>query len=123
MRRKFERERRIAAFRLAEPDAIDPHSRSRHNAFKVHENAVPFRAARNFEAPPVQGNELIFLLIEAVPGQTLIRVRHNDAFKASVVEVLVMSAFDRLWADLHSRLMGRIVLPAAPSVPGVSPNA
>src|SRR5580704_10422390 len=45
--------------------------------------------------PPVNGDKLILLVVEAMPWQPNIRVRNNDALKCGVIELPSMRAFDK----------------------------
>src|ERR1700730_693571 len=93
VRRKVKRERRVAALVLSQAGAVDPHRGSGHDAFKIHEDATAAGLGRKFEAPPVAGDELVGLLVKAVPRQPEVRMGHDDALKTGIIKVACVSAF------------------------------
>src|SRR5580700_4277350 len=94
VRRQIERKRRVATFVLAQPHTIDPNGRGGHDTFEVHENALAASLWGQTKTTPVNGNKLILLVVEAMPGQPDIRVRNNDVIKPRVVELRRVRSFD-----------------------------
>jgi hypothetical protein len=93
VRCKVKRERCVAALVLSHAGAVDPHRGGGHDAFKIHEDAMAAGLGWKFEAPPVAGDELVALLVKAVPGQPEVRMRHDDALKTGIIKVACVSAF------------------------------
>ena len=69
VRREVERERRVSALVFAQARAVDPHGRSGHGAFEIHEHTLAAGFGRKLETAAVAGDELVSLFVEAVPGQ------------------------------------------------------
>ncbi len=55
----------------AETHDTDPDRGGGHDALEVDENVAASRFGRRFEAPPINGDKLINLIIEAVPGRRI----------------------------------------------------
>ncbi len=87
MRREVEGEGRVAALVFAEAHAVDPDGGGGHHAFKIHENALAVRFRRQLEAAAIDGDELIGLVVEAVPGQADIGVRNRPRAQTRIVEI------------------------------------
>ena len=94
VRRQIEREGRVTAFVFAETRAIDPNCGGGHDAFEVDENMVTGGLGRQLEAATISGDELVGLVVKAVPGQANVGVGNDDAFEAGVVKVEVVRAFE-----------------------------
>src|SRR5690349_1827321 len=92
VRSQIEGKRRVSSFVFAEACAVDPDGRRGHHTFEVDEHVLAFGRWRKFEAAAVKGDELIRLLIKAVPGKRNIGVRDDDLVKLGVIEVLVVAA-------------------------------
>ncbi len=86
-----------AAFVFAEGDAVDPDGGGGHGAFEVDEDAVAFCGGGRFEAAAIGGDELVDLVVEAVPGQLDVGVGNDDGFEGGVVEGGEVCAFYLRW--------------------------
>ena len=84
---QLEGKRRVPALVLAEACAVEPHRGSGHHAFKVHKHALPAGFGWKLEMAPVDGNEFVVLIVEAVPGQADIGVRNHHPLETGIVEV------------------------------------
>ena len=76
--------------------AVDPDSGGGHHAFEVDEDALASRFRRKLEAAAIERDELVGLLVEAVPRQRDVGVRDHDAIEIGVVEIFVVPAFDHV---------------------------
>src|ERR1700722_19752920 len=52
---------------------------------------LPFGLRRQLEPPPIDRDNLVILVVEAVPRKPNIRVGNDDAIEARVVEILAVS--------------------------------
>src|SRR5207302_4972173 len=93
VRSQIEGKGRVSALVFAEACAVDPNGGSGHHAFEIDEHVLAFGRGRKFEAAAVKGDELIRLLIKAVPWKRNIGVRDDDLVKLGVIERLVVAAF------------------------------
>ena len=107
MRRKLERERRISSFVFAQLLAIDPDSGSGHHAFEIDENPLALGFFGQTKAAPVQGHELVLFFIKAMPGQADIGMRHDNSFKAGVVEIFLVPALKGLRTEAPITIDGK----------------
>ncbi len=79
--------------------------------------------------PPIDGDKLILLVIEAMPGQPNIRVWNNDAFKRGVVELPRVRSFDECMVvapipvDGKNQPAARRWQPRATELPASNPGA
>src|SRR5580658_10432211 len=94
VRGQIERKRRVATLVLAQPHAIDPNGRGGHDPFEVDENALATCLRGQTKTTPVNGNKLILLVVEAMPGQPDIRMRNDDVIKRRIVELPAVCSFD-----------------------------
>src|SRR6266852_7747291 len=84
--REFERKWSVSPFVLSQLMSIDPHRRSGHDAFEIHENVLALRLRGNFEMPAIGRNELVRRLIKAMPRQTLVGMRNHHFLEPGIVE-------------------------------------
>src|SRR3954447_8068185 len=101
---EIEREGSVASFVFAKPHPVDPNCRGGHDSFEIDEDALSLRIPGHSEAPSVQRHELIVLLIEAMPRQTFVGMRHDNTFKTRIVKSLVVSAFYLLGTELPAAI-------------------
>src|SRR5271154_2121266 len=69
VRSELETERSVAALVFAEFGAVDPDGRGGHRAFEVYEDTPALSFGGELEAAAIDGNELIGLVVEAMPRQ------------------------------------------------------
>src|SRR5579871_3996886 len=98
VRRQIEGKRRVAAFVLTELFAVYPDRRSRHYTFKIDEHALSLGLRRQLESPPINRDELVVLVVEAVPGKSNVAVRNHNAIERRVIEILAMCSLRVLFA-------------------------
>ena len=79
---------------IRETRAVDPYGRGGHHPFEIYEDALALGGGRKFEAPPIERDKLVSLLIEAVPRQSNVGVRDDDLIKPGVVEILIVPSFN-----------------------------
>ena len=94
---------RVAAAILAEFVAVEVDGGGGHDAFEVDEDALAGGGVGDFQLAAVGGDELVVLVLKAVPRQRNIAVRDDDFGKARVVKAGLVRAFDD----------GRVIAPAA----------
>ncbi len=87
MRRELKGKGRKSALVLAQADAVEPDRGGGHDAFKVDKDTPAAGFGGQAEAAAIDGDKLVGLLVEAVPGLADIGMGHSDAGKAGVVEV------------------------------------
>ena len=92
MRRQVEGERSVSTFVFAELGAVDPDSGGGHHAFEVDEDVLASGLRRQPETTTIKRDELVSLLVKAMPRQLYVGMRNRDAIEARVVEILVMPA-------------------------------
>ena len=83
VRRQVEGERRVATFVFAELGAVDPDGGGGHHAFEVDEDVLASGFRGKLEAATVERDELVGLLVEAVPREPDVGVRDGDAVEAA----------------------------------------
>src|SRR5882724_865408 len=94
VRGEIERERCVATFVFAEARAINPDSGGGHDAFEVDKNVAAGGFRWELETAAIDGDELVRLIVEAVPGEADVGVRNDNAFEGGVVELAGVRAFD-----------------------------
>src|SRR5258705_8879377 len=94
VRGEIERERCVATFVFAEARAINPDSGGGHDAFEVDKNVAAGGFRWELETAAIDGDELVRLIVEAVPGGADVGVRNDNAFEGGVVELAGVRAFD-----------------------------
>lgn len=87
---QLEGKRRVASAVFAELRAVEVDGGCGHNAFEVDEDA-PSVSGGDVERATVKRDELIGLVVKAVPGQANVSVRDDDAGKAGVVEAGIVT--------------------------------
>src|SRR5437763_14583882 len=90
MRRQVDGKWSIPTHVLAHAHTVEPDSGRRHHAFKIEEDAATAGLRRKLEMAAVNGNELVALLVEAMPGEPQVSVWDNNAFKVGIVKIATM---------------------------------
>ena len=106
MGRQVEGERSVPALILTEAHAVDPNSRCRHRAFKVHEDSLAASFGRKPETAAIDGDELVFLFIEAVPFEPDVGMRNHNTIETGIVKILRVSSFGRIAAETPIAIHG-----------------
>src|ERR1051326_6456403 len=99
MRRQLKRKGRVAAAVLTESLSVDPNSGGRHHAAKVDEDSAPLQLSRQTEVSPVDGDDLVLLIVEAMPRQHLVRMGDRYAFERKVVKARLRRVGKILFAE------------------------
>jgi len=67
--------------------AVEADGGGGHDAREVHEHALALESSRQTEVAPVDRDELIASVVEAVPGQNAVGVREGHPLEAAIVEI------------------------------------
>src|SRR5687767_10224505 len=94
MRSDLEGKSSVAAAILAESLTVQRNGGRSHHAVEIDEHSSSIQSRRHPEVTPVQRNKLIFLVVEAMPRQQLVRMRNGDASEGGVVEARACAAGD-----------------------------
>ena len=121
VRRQVERKRRVAAFVLAETHAVDPDRGGGHHAFEIDEHVLAAASGGQLEAAPIDGDEFVGLVVEAVPGQADIGVGNDDAIEAGIVELAAVGALRERLAVAPVPIDGKDYAPFAAVAAGARP--
>ena len=74
--------------------AVDPDGGCGHHAFEIDEDALASRFRRQLEAATVERDELVGLLVKAVPWEAGRSCAGSRLVEAGVVEIFRVAAFD-----------------------------
>src|SRR3974390_2130111 len=85
MRGEIKGEWSIATFVFAETNTVNPHGRGGHDPFKIHEDVFAFGFRGQAETSAIERDELVRLVVKAVPGETHVGVRNDDAVEGGVI--------------------------------------
>jgi hypothetical protein len=75
--------------------AVECYCRRRHDALEVDEDAATILILWRHEVSPIDVNELVVAIVEAVPRESAVGVGHSDALKAGVVEIRIGAFWHR----------------------------
>ncbi len=83
---QLEGERCVSSLVFAQARAVDPNRGGGHGALEIDEDPLSACAGRQSKAASPGGDELVILVVEAMPGKTRIAVRQHHAAEMRVVE-------------------------------------